>query len=384
MALSKKKKFIFSLVLFCLVVVVPLIAIELFLNVLDKPKPATMGWRFSGFPSEKNELGFRGHPIQYDETNKVIVLLGDSQVQGWGCAYQWMPSKRLEFHLNNLGFPEAKVFSVGAAGYGYDQELLALKEYFEKYRADHVVLWQTLENDVWNNTFPTHQPWNGTPKPTFRLEGEQLVGPNGQIGDTLKSSRTRIGTLVNRVLGHQNRLDAQWAAKYLPEPYQPMTSHDGEVHMAWQESWDKGEIGFRVDNLDEDKNHFNLFLIPRSPRVDYGIRLSKRLLQEIDSLSNSNNASLTTLQATRFDEAFHGSPGEERIYQLNGKFYRVSVDQATKSMKEINQGFDSILIPVREKHWRMGPEDGHLNQHAVDRLMRELAETLSARWKSNQ
>lgn len=379
MALSKKKKLIFTAILIGIVIVVPVVLAEVLLNVIDKPKPATMGWKFSGFNSEKNQLGFRGQKIEYSESDKVVVLLGDSQVEGWGSAYEWMPERRLQTHLHNKLGQSIKVFTVGSAGYGYDQELLALQEYLKEYRADIVILWQTLENDVWNNLFPTHQPWNGTPKPTFWIDEDgSLAGPNGQIGDPLKLSSTRLGTLIHRALGGKNSLDTQWAHSKLPTPYVPMDSFDGEVRKDWQEAWDSKEIGFLVDNFDEDKNHFCLHLVPRSPRVQYGIDLSRLLMTEMQKEVTKQNGKFLTFQASRFDEVIQGKPGEERVYLLNGKYYKTSLDQAIQSMKDINDGFKSIDLPVREKVWRMGPEDSHLNQHAVDLMMQDLAEAISS------
>tara|TARA_A100001015_G_scaffold321276_1_gene451169 strand:- start:2712 stop:3860 length:1149 start_codon:yes stop_codon:yes gene_type:complete len=375
-ALSKKKKLIFTLVLFGIIVVVPLVLVEVLLNAIDKPKPATMGWRFSGFNSEKNQLGFRGQKIEYSDDDKVVVLLGDSQVEGWGSAYEWMPERRLQAYLQRLTGENVKVFTIGAAGYGYDQELLALKEYLEVHRADMVILWQTLVNDVWNNLFPTHQPWNGTPKPTYWIEDGELAGPTGQIGDPLMLSSSRIGTLIHRATGGKNTLDTQWSRNILPEPYTPMDSYEGEVRMEWQEAWDRKEMGFLVDNFDEDKNHFCLFLVPRSPRVSYGIELSRLLMSKMQKAVEKQNGAFVTFSASRFDEVVQGKPGEERVYQLNGKFYKTSLDQALKSLADINEGFEFLNLPVREKVWRMGPEDAHLNQHAVDLMMKDLAKAV--------
>lgn len=46
-----------------------------------------------------------------------------------------MPEKLLEDNLKTIN-PSVKVFTVGAVAYGHDQEHLALKLYFESYRAD--------------------------------------------------------------------------------------------------------------------------------------------------------------------------------------------------------------------------------------------------------
>ena len=144
------------------------IAGALFLQILYVPPRIVSGWRAFAPKSEQYQLGFRGRQIVYSPEDYVVVLLGDSQVEAMALAVDDMPERRLEAHLKGLG-RKTRVFSIGAGGYGQDQELLALQEYFEKYRADLVVLWQTPANDIWNNVFKTHISGRN-PKPTFWLD----------------------------------------------------------------------------------------------------------------------------------------------------------------------------------------------------------------------
>ena len=95
-----------------------------------------------------------------------------------------------------------KVFSLGSLGYGNDQELLALQEYFREFRADKVVLWQTFNNDVWNNMFHTNMPKDGNMKPTFLLIKGQLVGPNYNLLDTIMNPPTTKLELVWQRITH--------------------------------------------------------------------------------------------------------------------------------------------------------------------------------------
>jgi len=151
---------------------------EFFLQFIDKPSPVISGWLNQKSRLETNQLGFRGKKITYTDNDYVIVLLGDSQVAAAACSFYWMPESRLEHYLNTKLNKNIKVFSVGAGGYGQDQQLLMLKKYYITYRADMVVLWQTPSNDIWNNVFPTHWPGNGWPKPTFKLVNGELQGPS--------------------------------------------------------------------------------------------------------------------------------------------------------------------------------------------------------------
>ena len=67
---------------------------------------------------------------------------------------------------------------------------------------------------------------------------------------------------------------------------------------------------------------------------------------------------------------------DEIVRRLNGKYYKTSQIQYRKNLKYINEGLESLTIPVTVSAWRRGPDDGHLNEHAVDQVMQDLAEKL--------
>lgn len=166
------------------------------LSVTNKPSNHIWGWRYHGKRTEEiNQLGFRGQRINYDKQDYVVLLVGDSQVQSATCVFEKMPERRLEDHLSIITGKAIRVFSLGAGGYGQDQQLLALKEFFRDYSADLVVVWETPGNDVWNNMFPTHWPKDGTPKPTFWLDGnDKLKGPK------VSYSKFRILSLIKMTI----------------------------------------------------------------------------------------------------------------------------------------------------------------------------------------
>ena len=162
------------------------------LQVAYVPPPLVSGWKSLAVTTEQNQLGFRGRQFDYKPDDYVIVLLGDSQVEATALAFDAMPERLLERHL---GSANIKVFSVGAGGYGQDQQLLALQEYFATYRANLVVLWQTPGNDVWNNVFRTHM-YNRNAKPTFWIdESGDLCGPTESLLQPLANSRVVVANL---------------------------------------------------------------------------------------------------------------------------------------------------------------------------------------------
>jgi hypothetical protein len=349
------------------------------LQFFYSPPPVTFGWRFTGSKFEKNQLGFRGQPIAYSQEDYVILLLGDSMVQAAACVFGWMPEHRLEHHLRAFG-KRAKVFSIGAGGYGQDQQLLVLKEYYRRFRADLVVLWQVPENDIWNNMFPTHWPANGRLKPTFWLKHGELYGPTGQMDEkapTPTPTIKLIALLQNTCCKWRGYVDwdEEWE-RNLPPPYTPLTEYNGPANYSWQKRWDLDFGDMRNENLANEKSHLALYLTPRSQRMEYGLALTRKLLQEIAKLVQSQHGKFLIFNYTTPPRDY--SIGAEEVYALNGKYYKTSKLQKESNINYINAGFESIIVAVTVPDWRVGPEDGHLNQHAVDQTMRGLANDLKS------
>ena len=359
----------FLLVIFS--TVFSLLMAEAMLQVAGKPAPTLSGWR-SHVKSklELNQLGFRGHPIEYSDGDFIVVLLGDSQVEALQCcAYGWLPERRLQYHLNARG-KKVKVFTLGSGGYGQDQQLLVLREYYQKYRADLVVLWQTPENDVWNNMFPTHWPANGTPKPTFWLENGELHGPNVGMGANL-SSKIKLVALWERFISPASR-DEHYE-KYFPPAYSPMLEYEGPVDRDWQKRWD-GNIGFmRDENLGNEKSHLVMRLTPPSARTQYGLDLTRRLLQELEKLVTRHAGRFVVFRA---DKPLEVPDIGGKIHVLNGRYYKTSNEQFQSNVNYLNQDFKSYVSRVSIDDWKVGPEDSHLNEHATDQVMEDLSRKL--------
>jgi len=347
-------------------ILVTILMIELALQGFYRPKPIKSGWKAEVPESQKNQLGFRGQPFRYTDEDYVIVLLGDSHVKADACSFGWMPERRLQHHLN-AGGKRVKVFSLAASGYGQDQQLLVLQEYYQKgFRADLVLLWQSLVNDIYDNMFPTH----GIPKPTFWLENGELRGPQELMGQELASPSIKLLALWKKVFP-QSR-DGEWEEKYLPEPYTPMLEYDGPVNVSWQELWDNNHYGIRHQHLDSEKSLLAFALTPRSRRMQYGLDLTRKLYQEIEKLVSSHGGELIIFRYGKEPVEM----AEDAVYLLNGKYYRTSRLQALENANYLNDGFKHYTIPVTIEEWRVGPEDGHLNEHATDQVMRDLAQQI--------
>lgn len=346
---------------------------ELFLGLLGTPSPVFSGWLHKRSNLETNQLGFRGQKYNYTNNDYVIVLLGDSHVAAAACSFDWLPESRLEHHLNQKANQNKniKVFSIGAGGYGQDQQLLMLQKYYQTYRANMVVLWQTPDNDVWNNVFPTHFPKNGWPKPTFRLVDGKLHGPSENFGEQLSWSKIKLLALANRLFQFIDR-DGDWE-KYLPQPYKPISNYQGTICNDWQERWDNN-LGFmRYENLFTEKSHLSISLTPVSPRMQYGLDLTRMLLGKIESIVNNNNGTFIMFNTQAPDNKQEICLEDEVVHLLNGKYYKTSRKQFCENLEYINDGFISFTIPVTIPKWRVGPENSHLNEHATDQVMNDLA-----------
>jgi hypothetical protein len=348
---------------------ISVVAGSVLLQVAYVPPRVVSGWKSAVAPAERNELGFRGRQFSYSADDYVVLLLGDSQVESTALDFDSMPERLLQTHL---GMPNARVFSLGTGGYGQDQELLALEEYFSKYRANLVVLWQTPGNDVWNNVFKTHMA-NRNPKPTFWLdEAGKLQGPSEGLLAPMGTSRVVVFGLLQRAFGLPWR-DKSWE-RSLPPAYVPMDHYDGPVRSDWQDRWATNLGRMRDENLATEKSHMAVKLTPRSARMQYGLDLTHALIGRIQQVVLTNHGRLVVLLADAPPET-----RDDEVYVLNGKYYRMSERQFDENWRYVNDGFDAETIPVTEQDWRVSPEDGHLNKRATDQVMSELANRLRSR-----
>lgn len=333
-------------------------------------------------------MGFRGRRISYSNNDFVILLIGDSQVEGRAYSKELMPENILEQYLNQMDSNKHyRVYSLGSVGWGNDQQLLALREYFLRYRADLVVLWQTFGNDVWNNIFPTH--WTHLYKPTFHLENGELVGPNYKLGDTVSYSGFKLEQLFKLTFIEKYRNpDAQWEKKYLPPPYQLLKKYDGKFStdndpdLNPQFPWLKEEDFGRELGIDKnEKSNFSVFFYPRSQRMQYGIDLTNRLLLKIQSIAKENNAGFIIFNTITKDDpeiptGNLDSVNDVIVYKVGKYFYKSSDIQYYRNMADADSGFINYKIHVALENPRVSDLDRHLNNEGNEEAMRKLADSL--------
>jgi hypothetical protein len=153
--------------------------VESALRIADYPSDPKWGWGWrestyknAAFVSDEvNEFGLRGQPIQFADGDYVVLLVGDSAVESGAQPQAVQPERILQFAMREYGIP-AKVFSLASTGWSHDQELVVLRKYFERHRADAVVHWLAPENDFWEAGFIDRGSSlvPGLLKPTFVLD----------------------------------------------------------------------------------------------------------------------------------------------------------------------------------------------------------------------
>jgi len=318
-----------------------------------------------------NEFGYRGRRVSYSDDDYVIVLLGDSQLETCGLPDDQMPEILLEKGLGALG-KKTRVIALGASGYGQDQQLLALEEYFQKYRADLVVVWLTPANDIWNNTFRTHtvSRTDGPPKPTFWLENHVLKGPTERIGE--RTSSLYLLQLLRNAFGG---FEAAWSRR-LPPVDKGMAAIPPELAATTATTQEAIEI---------QHSHWSMFLTPTPPRVQYGIELTRALLTRIQDTAARHGARFATMiedrTTTTAQAAWTGGanpyiePPQPKAVEHERRYWIADLEAYIKNISETTNGFPFFLVPITIiDHHKEG--DAHLNVAGNTQIMTDFAARL--------
>ena len=352
------------------------------LRVFD-PANIRSGWRnpwemnfVGGNYNEANQLGFRGKQINISDGDFVAVLIGDSQVECFSCADNHLPEDALQRELAKaMGRDNIKVFSLGAMGYGADQELLALKAFYAKgYRADLVVIWQTLGNDIWNALFPSHstQLGIGHLKPTFRLnEFGKLLWPDHQMGDYFCKFYIECIYRIRRY----GSMDGYWD-QFLPPPAKP-TDKPAYADIPVVETSEISRCG-----------KIPLGCFPtRKPANEYGVALTRALYEEIRAEAAREGTRFVIFDVNPWTDT--GLADLEKIpffktvpqyIKLNNQyFYSGGKQSYLATSHSLNTGFDFIMVDIDIPHHTVSETDPHFNERGNSRVMQLLAKELKSR-----
>ena len=352
------------------------------LRLLDLPHEQPVGWAWRGDPKESNELGFRGHRA-LGKVDDTIVLVGDSQVET-SRPFALMPEVLLGSALRELTQRDTRVVSVAAKGWGQDQQLLALRRALPIIRPRMVVMCFSAGNDLWNNTFPTHMPKDGWPKPTFWLEGDTLRGPHAAWGEAYRPPGPRLFRAWRRIRQRPMYVtDAEWESKLRPA-YSGGSVQPGRVRSlvefaAAQYDVSAPEMAAALagENFENEKTHASIVLTPRSPRLQYSIRLTRALLREIAQLCRQQGVPFLVLHIDT--GPYTNLPDEPTPFEVSGRL--VTLSNAAEQMaliREVLEDVPSLVVSGYRPRFRTSKLDAHLNDEGNRYFMRELAHRLAS------
>ncbi|NCC52068.1 MAG: SGNH/GDSL hydrolase family protein [Spartobacteria bacterium] len=135
-------------------------------------KPGVSGLHGSGAVITHNERGLRDTPWDIQTDKIKVLLLGDSNMWGYGVEDDEYPGALL-----NARTPDVRWFNAGMNGYGTDQQYLSFKQLAPELQPDWTVL-VVCGNDRKENL---HSRVRGYNKPYFTVEEGELVRRNSPV-----------------------------------------------------------------------------------------------------------------------------------------------------------------------------------------------------------
>ncbi len=224
-----------------------------------------------------------------------------------------MPEALLQRELVAKFGRSVKVFSLAASGWGQDQQLLALTSYFERYRADLVVVWATPGNDFWENTFADRNAISeaGPIKPTFINQNKVLAGPFFGADFYLGGSALAEFTLTVLHDSAPNKLVAERWKKRLPDAAVPnqQLGCEGAIEI------DQGKYFAEIFAIDHQKKytlktvediangrtHFSPLTRPDSALNAYQRDITRLLFARLEQTARANGAAFRVFYPIRSD-----------------------------------------------------------------------------------
>lgn len=396
-----------NIVLLVVSFVVSVALAEMVLRLVHVPHKIASGWSWEDSPrrflanyrnDEANELGFRGQPIRYDKDDYVVVLLGDSQVEAATSSPDMMPEKLLQRYLSVQLKRPVKVFSLAASGFGQDQELIALGNYYRKYRADLVLVWATPDNDFWENSFPDRSTSNiaGHLKPTYQLVNLELDGPYYKSdfyyhNSALLQLAAKTYAMFKGISLEQMILN-DWA-KTLP-PFHDIFDH-AELNESCADlvSIDQKEFGAKSrefkpgtrvivqtnDDYFDSRSHFSPFLVHRSPMDNYLVLITEKLYERISYTARKNDSKFKVFLPDMTDTA-HSEKVLVKCVQnpWEGSKAREVVKDEAALLRGVVAEKDLIVVDLPGgSELTFSSKDGHLSDIGNERTMKNLAPLLA-------
>jgi hypothetical protein len=317
-----------------------------------------------------------------------------------------------------------EVDTLGAAGWGQDQEFFHLQQFINNKRYDLILLWFTPENDLWNNAFPADWPLNGPAKPTFLLanNGQLQLAPKLDITSRLLDSNYKTYALFLHAINRLSRPVAErfgWAPDYAvpksvaerfgwtPQIYtgmlisadqywynnfianykpddnpQPENSASIDHDLISREfspaEFDKINPYSVGDPIKYEKSHFAIAANPSSAGIRYMVDLTHALVAQIQALTLSSGSEFGAFwyDASKTEQPLYPEDG---IYKVNfGNLHNLQISSSAmlQRLGKIFAGINHASILLETPEWRKPNNDPHLTTDANKILMSSIARCL--------
>jgi hypothetical protein len=391
--------------------IVAIFFMEALLRGIGIPAKLNSGWGWENSAGRKlskydalttNQFGYRGQSIHYQTKDYVVLLVGDSQVEAYAGRPEHMPEQFLQESLTSRLHKPVKVFSLASSGWGQDQQLLAIQEYFKLYRADLVLLWATPGNDFWENAFPDRSatPQAGPLKPTFSLIDGELHGPYFTSGSYLHHSA--IAQLIETVMANlqketlEQRILRGWLDE-MPTPHKSNKLANEYVCVGltvinqvefFNTIFDlNNEIGYTVRSGEDflhSRSHFSSFMINPSRRDEYLVAITESLLWQVKEEVEKHNSKFLAFYPVRDDFDKRGMQMVKCVTDSQGNIFSVSLDYAGR-LKDVISSEDLVVFDLPGgNEIVVSPNDRHLNDLGNELGMKKLSLSLMERSLFNQ
>ncbi len=386
--------------------IIAIFIMEALLRGMGIPSTLKSGWGWENSAGRKlskydalttNQFGYRGQSIHYQTEDYVVLLVGDSQVEAYANQPEHMPEQFLQEFLTSQLHKPVKVFSLASSGWGQDQQLLALQEYFNLYRADLVLLWTTPGNDFWENAFPDRSATSqaGPLKPTFRLTDGELYGPFFLSGSYLHNSA--IVQLIETVMANfqketlEQRILRRWLQKMpsFHKTRKPENEYvcEGLTVINQVEFFNtildlNNEIGYTVKSGEDflhSRSHFSPFMINPSRRDEYLVAITKSLLWHVKMEVEKHHSKFLAFYPVREDFDKRGKQMVKCVTDSQGNIFRVSLDY-TRLLKDVISSEDLVVFDLPGgNEIVVSRSDRHLNNLGNELGMKKLSLSLKER-----
>lgn len=388
--------------------IVAIFIMEAILRGIGIPAKLNSGWGWENSAGRKlsqydalttNQFGYRGQSINYHADDYVVLLVGDSQVEAYAGRPEHMPEQFLQESLTSQLHKPVKVFSLASSGWGQDQQLLAIQEYFRVYRADLVLLWATPGNDFWENAFPDRSatPQAGPLKPTFRLVDGELYGPYFRSGSYLHNSA--IAQLIEAVIANMQKetLEQRILRRWLQEMPSSHTTHNPENEYVCEGltvvnqveffntifEFNK-DIGYTVKSGQDVLNSrslFSAYMLDPSNRDEYLVAITENLLWHVKNEVEKNHSKFLAFYPVREDFDNRGMQMVKCVTDSQGNIFRVSLNY-TSRLQDVISSEDLVIFDLPGgNEIVVSRNDRHLNDFGNELVMKKLSLILMERSK---